>query len=106
MGKIVAGILGVDEVAELLAVAGGAARIGVEHDEAAGGLDLHLMLEADAVHGVRAAVNFENKWILFRRIKVRRLDDPALDILAVAGIEAEFLDRADLDLRRQAVVRR
>jgi hypothetical protein len=33
-------------------------------DETARRLNLHLMLEADAVHGVRAAVDFENERIL------------------------------------------
>ncbi len=94
-----------NNVAELFAVAGGASRIDVQHHEAARSLDLHFMLESDAVHGVRAAVDFENEGILFRRIEVGRLDNPALDALAVEGIVTQLFDRAQLKLRHQTFVR-
>src|ERR1700676_1610344 len=72
-----------DEVGELLAVAGAAARIGVEHDITQGGPDLLFEIEAIAVIAEGSAVNFENKRVFLRGVEARRLNNPALNFALV-----------------------
>ena len=81
--EIVAGIGVVNEVGEFLAVAGAAARIGVEDDVAHRSPDLFFEIEAVAIVGERAAVNFEDQRIFLRGVEIGRLDDPALDLAIV-----------------------
>ena len=59
----------VDQVAERLAVARAAARVGVQDDVAGGGVELDLGREAGAVVGERAAVDLEDQRILCVRSK-------------------------------------
>ena len=104
---VLAGIVVVEEVAELLAVAGAAARVGVEDDIPGGRHQLHLRREAVAVVGDRAAVDLEDQRIPPAGIEVRRLDDPALDRPAVErGIPPDFLDFAEHFAGQQVVVER
>src|SRR5439155_9906145 len=80
---VVAGIMELDDVAELLAVGRAAARIGVEHDVTLGRHPVEFVRERVAVRCVRPAVYLENERIFFRRVEMRWLQDPALNPLAV-----------------------
>ena len=52
-------------------------------------------VEADVVHPVRPAVDGEHERILSRRIEVRRLDDPSLDLVVVHRLVPDLLDLAE-----------
>ena len=93
-----------NQIGELLAVAGAAARIHVENHVARGGVQLYFRGKARRVHGERTAVNFQHEGIFLRRIEPGRLHDPALHVAMIGrGIEADFLERADRALRQQIV---
>src|SRR5579859_2130554 len=81
--EIVAGIGVVNEIGELFAVAGAAARIGIENDVAHGSPHLFFKIEAIAVITKRTAVNLENERIFFVGVEIRRLNDPAFDLAAI-----------------------
>ena len=81
--KIVARIGMVNEVGKFFAVAGAAARIGVENDVAAGSQHLFFKVKTVAIVGERTAVNLQNKGILFGRIEIRRVHDPTLNLAIV-----------------------
>ena len=94
--EIVAGIGVMNQIGEFFAVAGAAARVGVEDDVTLGGPDLRLQVETIAVVGERTAVNLEDEGIFLGGIKIRRLDDPAFDFAFVeGGFVPEFLDCAE-----------
>ena len=73
----------VDLVAERAAVARAAARVAVEHHVAVGGMLLPSVVEADAVHAVRPAVDMQLHRVLPGGIEPRRRDVPALDLQTV-----------------------
>ena len=99
---VLVGIVMMNQIGKFLAIAGAAARVHVQHDVAGGCVQLDLRGKAGCIHGERSAVNLQNKGILFRRIKSRRLDDPALHAPVIRrGVEADFLERADGALAEQ-----
>ena len=69
----------VDQIAELLSVAGAAPRVGVQHHIPGGCVELNLGGEAIAVVGERPAVNFEEQRILVAGIEIGRLHNPTLN---------------------------
>ena len=102
---VVARIVILNDVAELLAIAGRAARVDVEHDVAFGGHPLKFMIEDPAVGRVRAAVNVEDERILLLRIEVGRLLDPTLNALAIETGVIDFLRRSQIELRPEFPVK-
>ena len=58
--EVIAGIVIHDDIGEVLAVGGGAARVRVNNGVAAGGHQQHLVVEDPAVGRVRTAVNVED----------------------------------------------
>src|SRR5882672_6747317 len=87
---VIARIAVLDDVGELLAVAGTAARIRDQQDEARLRQHLELVKEAGAVHRVRPAVDVEDHRVLAAGIEPRRLDDPALDLPAIEGLVGDL----------------
>src|SRR6267154_681969 len=83
IGIIVARISVMDEISKFFAVARATSRIGVENHVATRGQDLLFEIETVAIVGERAAVNLKNKGIFLRRIKIRGVDDPTLNLTIV-----------------------
>ena len=81
--KIVAGIGVMDEIGKFLAIAGAAARVDVENHIASASQHLLFEIKTIAIVGEGAAVNFKNERIFLGRIKIRRVNDPALDFTIV-----------------------
>src|SRR6185437_6241676 len=105
--EIVAGIGVVDQIAEFFAIAGAAAGIDVDDDISGGGPDLFFDVEAIAVIGEWAAVNFEEQRIFFRGVEIGRLDEPAFDFALINGrVEPELLSGAGFFLREQFAIER
>src|SRR5712692_116430 len=103
--EIVAGIGVVDEVGELFAVAGAAARVGVEHDVTHSGPDLLFEIEAVAVVAEGPAVDFQDQRIFLGGIETGRLNDPALNLaLVFGGFVPDFFDAAGNFLLQQFLV--
>lgn len=82
---VLARVVVVDEIAELLAVARAAARIGIDDDVARRSVRLDLGGESVAVVREGPAVDLENERILPGRVELGRLDDPSLDPPFVEG---------------------
>ena len=101
---VVAGIVVLDDVAEVLTVRRAAARVGEEHDVALRGHPHELVRVGVAVCRVRAAVNLEDHRILARRIEVRRFQNPALDLPAVEARVPDFFRLALADVGEERVV--
>jgi hypothetical protein len=76
---VVARVVILNDIAELLAVAGRPARVDVEDDVTFGGHPLKFMIEDPSVGSVRTAMDVENERVLLLRIEVGRLLDPALN---------------------------
>ena len=83
VGKIVARISVMDEICKFFAVARATSRIRVKNHVAARGQDLLFEIETVAIVGERTAVNLKNKGIFLCRIKIRRVDDPTLNLTIV-----------------------
>src|SRR3989442_456519 len=81
--KIVPWIGVMDKIGKFLAVAGTSGGIYVENHIASRGQHLLFKIETAAVVGEGTAVNFKNQRILFGRIEIRRVNDPALDFTIV-----------------------
>ena len=103
---VVAGVVKLDDVAEVLAVGRAAARVHVRDDVAASRLREELVRERVAVGGMRAAVNLENQRVLLRRIESGRRDVPAVHRLAVERFHDERLWRRQVERSEQRVVHR
>ena len=103
---VVARVVVLNDVAEVLAVVRAAARVRVEDDVAFGGHPLELVREGVAVGRVRAAVDLEDQRVLLRRVERRRLEDPALDLLAVEARVPHLLRLVHRELTEEAVVER
>ncbi len=83
----------VDQVAELLAVAGAAPGVRVQHHVAGGGVELDLGGERGAVVGEGPAVDLQDQRVRPGRVEARRLHDPALDPApVVGGLVPDLLD--------------
>ena len=80
---VIARIGVVDQVAEGFAVAGAAARVGVQHDVARRREQLQLGGVVRAVGGERPAVDLEDQRIFLRLVEIGRRDHPALDVTLV-----------------------
>ena len=83
--EIVAGEARADQVAELLAVAGSAARVGAEDDEAAGCEELRAGRKSGP-HMRRGSSSISTRSGYFFAGQSWRLDDPGLNHLAVGGV--------------------
>ena len=70
----------VNQVRELLAIAGTSARIDVHDNVSLGSPDLLDGVEAIAIICKWPAMNFKNQRILLARVKIRRLHNPAFDL--------------------------
>src|SRR5262249_38054649 len=103
--EIVAWILVLDDVSELLAVAGTATRIRIEHDVSFRRHPLEFVLEDVAVGRMRSAVNIENQRILLRRIVSRLFLDPALNAFDIKAFVPDFLRLGEIELAKEPVVR-
>ena len=101
---VVARVAVLDDVAELLAVAGAAARVGIEHHVALGRHPLELVHEEVAVGRVRAAVDVEDHRVLPARLVVGRLLDPGLDLLPVEAVVEQLLGLGQAQLREELLV--
>ncbi len=97
-------IVVVDAAGEGRAISGAAARVEVKNHEIVGGEILKHVVERHAVHGKRPAVDFEDERILFRRVEIRRLHNPALDFRVAAGSEVDFLGFRQVHAAQQAGV--
>src|ERR1700674_1279741 len=105
--EIVTGIGVMDEVGKVFAVAGAAARIGVEHDVAPGGEYLFFKVKAVTVVGKGAAMNLKDERIFFCRIEIGRMDDPTLNLVVVfRRFEPDLLDVTRLFLFEQFLIER
>ena len=102
---VVAGIAVLDAVAELLPVGRAAAGVGIYDHVAFGRHPQELVRERRAIRGVRAAVDLENRGVLFGRIEAGRLENPALNPRAVERTRPEHLGRGQVERRPQRVVR-
>ena len=71
----------------------------IEHDVALRGHPLELVRVDVAVRRVRAAVDVEDQRILLRRVEVRRLQDPGLNLLAVEALVPDLFRLALSDVR-------
>src|SRR5205823_1867356 len=98
---VVAGIVILNDVAELLAIRRAATRIWIEHDVTLRGHPLKFMIEDVAVGCVRSAVNVENEWVLLLRIKVGRLLNPSLNFLTVKARVPNLFRRRKIQLGKQ-----
>src|SRR5215472_1992889 len=101
---VVARIVILNEVAKILAVAGGAARVDVQNDVAFGRHPLKFVIKDPTVGSVRPAVNVQNERVFLFRIKVRRLLNPSLDALAIEAGVIDLLRRRQLELRPELAV--
>src|SRR5580658_10834680 len=95
---VVARVVILNDIAELLTIAGRAARVGVEDDITFGSHPLKFIIEDPSVGRVRAAVDVENEWVLLLRIEVRRLLDPALNVLTIKAGVINLLRRRQVEL--------
>ena len=103
---ILARIRVVDPVAELAAVAGAAARVGVEDHVAVCGHLLPSVVEADAVHAVRTAVDVQLHGVLLGGVEVGRRDVPALDLQSIRRRVPHLRHRTELLALENVVVDR
>ena len=101
---VVARIMILDDVAEILAVGGAAARIRIQHHVALGRHPLDFVIEGVAVGCVRAAVNVEDHRILLAFLKIRRTLHPGLDALAVEALVPDHYRLGEIQLGEQFVV--
>ena len=74
-----------------MAVAGRAAGVGVEHEEAGVREDVERPEKRVAIGAVRAAVDRQHEWVFTRGVEVGWLHEPSLDLERV-GVVPEFLD--------------
>src|SRR3989304_759575 len=96
-----------DEVPELIAVAGASAGVGIEHDVIPGRHELLFDIESVSVVGEGSAVNLENQRVLSRGVEIRGLQEPALYFPAVLRrVVPDLLDIAELLSREQILVHR
>src|SRR6516164_7272570 len=96
---VVARIVILNDITELLAIAGRAAWVDVKDDVAFGGHPLKFMIKDPAIGGMWAAVDVENERVLLLRVEVGRLLNPPLNALAVETAEIDFLWRGQIQLR-------
>ncbi len=96
----------VDFVDELLAVAGGAARIDHDDDVAGGSEEIGVPAEVPIVSPgtLRTAVDEELDGILAGGIEAGRLDEEALHLFFLRAGEPEPLDGLHLDLGQERIV--
>ena len=97
---VIAGIVVLDDVAEILAVAGAAARIRIEHDIAFRRHPLKFVIEDITVGRVRPAVDVQNQRIFFCRIEIGRLLHPGLNLLAVKARVPDLFGFRKIKLRK------
>src|SRR5216683_1308921 len=103
--EIVAGIGVVDEVGELFAVTGAAARVGVEHNVPQRSPDLLFKIETVAIVAEGSAVDFQDQRIFFGGIEAGRLNDPGLNFaLVFGGFVPNFLDMPGNFLLQQFLI--
>src|SRR5215469_4561805 len=96
---VVTGVVVLNDVTELLAITGRAARVDVENNVAFGGHPLKLMIEDPAVGRVWTTMNVEDKRVFLLRVEVGRLLDPALNTLSVEAHVIDFLRRGQIESR-------
>src|SRR5579859_2879716 len=95
-----------DFVNELLPVAGRAARVDQDHYVAVGGEKLKIPTVGPEIapHSLRSAVNDELDWIFFTGVKIRRLENEALNLGLPCASEQERLERLHGYLGKDSVV--
>ena len=99
---VVARVVVLNDVAEVLAVVRAAARVRVEHDVALRGHPLELVREGVAVGGVRPPWISRISGYFFDGVEGRRLEDPALDLLAVEARVPDLLRLVHRQLAEEA----
>src|SRR5882762_5109825 len=102
---VVARIVVLNDVAEILPVAGRAARVNVKHDVALGRHPLKFVIEDPAIGGMWSAVDVEDQWIFFLGIEVGRLLNPSLNGDAVETLVVNFFRSSEVELRPERFVR-
>ena len=95
---VVAGIVVLDDVAEILAIARAAARVRIKHDVTLRRHPLKLVIEDVTVSRVRAAVDVQDERILFVRIKVGRLLHPRLTFLPSKLVYPDLFGLGEVEL--------
>ena len=93
-----------NDVAELLSIAGRAARVDVQHDIAPGGHPLKFMVEDPPISSVRPAVNVQNQRIFLLGVEIGRLLNPRLNTLSVKACVRELFGRGQVELRPERLV--
>ena len=93
-----------NDIAELLAVAGAPARIGIKHDVAFGGHPLEFMVEGVAICGMRAAMDIENQRIFLAGREVGRTLHPSLDAAAIEALVPNHFRLGEIEFFEQLVV--
>src|SRR6266404_5067245 len=102
---VIARIVVLNDVAEILSIAGRTARVDVKHHVALGRHPLKFVIEDPAIGCVWSAVDVEDQWIFLLRIKVGRLLDPSLNWDAVETFVINFLRFSEVELRPERLVR-
>src|SRR6516165_11419195 len=101
---VVTGVVVLNDVSELLAITGRAARVDVENNIAFGGHPLKFMIEDPAVGSVWTAMNVEDKRVLLLRVEVGRLLNPPLNTLSVEARVIDFLGCGQIESRPELPV--
>ena len=102
---VVARVGVVDQIAELLPVAGAAPGVGEQDHIAGGGVQLDLRGEAVAVVGEGATVYLEQKGVLLRAVESRWIGDPSLHAAPVMRrVVPDLLDTGKLLAREEVRV--
>src|SRR5438105_1495182 len=97
-------IISPPSAAVVLAVRCAAARVRVEHDVSLRGHPHELVRVRIAVRRVRAAVDLEDQWVFFGRVEIRRLEDPALNLLSIERGVPDFFRLALPDVFEEILI--
>src|ERR1700675_587071 len=102
---VVTRIVVLNDVAEILSVAGRAARVDVKYHVALSRHPLKFVIEDPAIGRVWPAVDVENQRIFFLRIEVGWLLNPSLTWDAVEALVINFFRFSEVELRQEGLVR-
>ena len=104
---VITRIIEVDQLGEVLAIAGRAARVRPHGHIAFGGIALDLAAEEGRIHRIRPAMDFEDQREASVSLEVRRQGDPGLDLAAVsAGGDLDLLHLRHVEIGQDVFVQR
>src|SRR5215467_9105623 len=101
---VVAGIVILNDVAEVLAIAGRSSRVEVEDNVPLRRHPLKFMIKDPAVGRVGSPVNIKNEGVFLVRIEIRRLLNPSLNALAIEALVIDLFWRGEVELRPEFAV--